>query len=84
VELLELQFLRVASLIICLKSKYLPRLCYLASCTLVCLRRARDQVLYPCELWPNLMEFGRLASCPFDIILFGLSKPSILNRLTQF
>ena len=83
-KLLELQFLRVVSFIICLKSKYHPRLCYLASCTLVCFHRARDQVLYPCELWPNLMEFGRLVSCPYDIILFGLSKPSILKRLTPF
>jgi hypothetical protein len=45
VKLLAMQFLRVISFIICLKSKYLPRLCYLASCTLVCFHRARDQVL---------------------------------------
>jgi len=83
-KLLALQFLRVVCFTICLKSKYLPRLCYLASCTLVCFHRARDPVLYPCEMWPNLMEFGRLASCPFDITLFGLSKPSILKHLTPF
>ena len=72
VKLLAWQFLRVVSFIVCLKFKYLPRLCYLASCTLVCFHRERDQVLYPCESWPNLMEFRRLASCPFDVILFVL------------
>jgi hypothetical protein len=72
VKLFAMQCLRVVSFIICLKFKYLPRLCYPESCTLVCFRRARDQDLYACEMWPNVIEFGRLASCPFDIILFIL------------